>query len=82
MTRDVPAIFDGSVFRPLVPVDLAQGTPVTVQVRFSPTPTVGDKDEELCLAWHAYLDRMESLPDNSPNDGLSNRDHDQILYGK
>lgn len=82
MSRDVPAIYDGSVFRPLVPVELAQGTPVTVRVQISLTPTKGDKDEESRLAWLAYLDRMESLPENSPDDGLSNRDHDRILYGK
>jgi predicted DNA-binding antitoxin AbrB/MazE fold protein len=28
----IPAIFDAGVFRPLEPVDLAQGTPVEVQV--------------------------------------------------
>jgi hypothetical protein len=82
MSRDVPAVFDGSVFRPLVPVDLAKGTPVTVQFQSSPMSPSCETDEETRLAWVAYLERMESLPDNSPKDGLTNRDHDRILYGK
>jgi predicted DNA-binding antitoxin AbrB/MazE fold protein len=82
MSQSVSAIYDGSVFRPLEPVDLAQGTPVIVQIQSSPVPASNDKDDETRSAWQAYLERMESLPDNSPADGLSNRDHDRILYGK
>lgn len=82
MNRNVPAVFDGNVFRPLVPVDLAQGTPVTVQFQNSPAQPSSETDEATRLSWDAYLKRMESLPDKSPNDGLSNRDHDRILYGE
>jgi predicted DNA-binding antitoxin AbrB/MazE fold protein len=32
MIRTIPAIFDAGVFRPLEPVDLAEGTQVEVQV--------------------------------------------------
>jgi predicted DNA-binding antitoxin AbrB/MazE fold protein len=81
MSQSVPAIFDGSVFRPLEPVELAQGTPVTVQFPVVPQAAASGKDET-CQAWRDFLDRMEALPDNSPNDGISNRDHDRILYGK
>ena len=81
MSRTIPAIFDAGVFRPLEPVELAEGTPVVVQVQ-GPTAPISDQvDEETRKAWHEYLDRMESLPDNSPRDGLTNRDHDRILYG-
>ncbi|MCI0335215.1 MAG: antitoxin family protein [Planctomycetes bacterium] len=32
MSRTIPAIFNAGVFRPLLPVDLAEGTQVEVQV--------------------------------------------------
>jgi predicted DNA-binding antitoxin AbrB/MazE fold protein len=81
MSRMIPAIFDAGVFRPLEPVELAEGTPVVVQVQ-SPMPPISDQvDEETQQAWHEYLDRMESLSNNSPPDGLTNRDHDRVIYG-
>ena len=82
MSQSVPAVFDGNVFRPLEPVELPQGTPVTVQLPTAPELASSGKDEETSQAWREYLDRMQARPDNSPNDGFSNRDHDRILYGK
>jgi predicted DNA-binding antitoxin AbrB/MazE fold protein len=86
MSRTIPAIFDAGVFRPLEPVDLADGTHVEVQV---PKLVAGDAipelgPEELARQRAAivkFLERMESLPDEGPNDGFSGRDHDKILYG-
>jgi predicted DNA-binding antitoxin AbrB/MazE fold protein len=81
MTRNIPAIFDSGVFRPLEPVNLAAGTQVVVQVS-DPAPTVSDEvDNETKQAWKSYLDRMAAMPDTSPPDGLTNRDHDRIIYG-
>lgn len=81
MSRTIPAIFDAGVFRPLEPVELAEGTHVVVQIQV-PTPLAPDEiNEETKQAWHEYLDRMEMLPDNSPTDGLTNRDHDRFIYG-
>ena len=81
MSRTIPAIFDAGVFRPLSPVDLAEGTQVEIQLPMSETHASDQVDEATKLAWQAYLDRMESLPDASPQDGLTNRDHDRIVYG-
>jgi predicted DNA-binding antitoxin AbrB/MazE fold protein len=81
MSHTIPAIFDAGVFRPLEPVQLAQGTQVVVHFEET-TPTVSDEiDEETRQGWCDYLNRMKSLPDQSPNDGLTNRDHDRIIYG-
>ena len=72
MSHTVPAVFDAGVFRPLEPVDLAEGTQVVVQMPQSElAETV---DEETRAAWIAYLDRMKAMPDDSSPDGLSNRD--------
>lgn len=81
MERSIPAIFDAGVFHPLVPVELPPGTPVEVRLQVSTKPIADEVDEETKRAWQSYLDRMESLPDKSPADGFSNRDHDRIVYG-
>jgi predicted DNA-binding antitoxin AbrB/MazE fold protein len=81
MNDTIPAVFDDGVFRPLQPVDLAKGTRVEVKLAM-PSPASNDEmDDETRQAWCDYLDRMGSLPDEFPRDGLSNRDHDRIIYG-
>ena len=79
MSRTIPAIYDAGVFRPLEPVELADGTRVEVQVvAASATDEVDDATRK---SWCEYLDRMEALPDAPSPDGLTNRDHDRIIYG-
>jgi len=83
MNRTISAIFDAGVFRPLKPVELAEGTPVVVQVPET-TPPVELSPAELAQQQAAiaeFLAKMESLPDEGPDDGFSGRDHDKILYG-
>jgi len=87
MNESIPAIYTAGVFRPLQPVELAEGTHVEVQVAGHAVAddhdlSVSDNmDDATRKAWCDYLDRIESLPDASPKDGLSNRDHDRIIYG-
>ena len=81
MSRTIPAIFDAGVFRPLEPVELAQGTQVELQLNLAEPTIAKDNGAPAASGWLEYVDRMESLPDNSPKDGLSNRDHDRIIYG-
>lgn len=76
MSHIIPAIFESGVFRPLVPVNLKDGTPVEVGI---PAPPRGAVDP---VAWQEYVALMESLPDDSPRDGFSNRDHDRLIYGE
>ena len=81
MSRSIPAIFDAGVFRPLQPVGLADGTHVELQLQLSSPPQADEISVSTKKAWLEYLDRMESLPDHSPKNDLSNRDHDRIIYG-
>jgi predicted DNA-binding antitoxin AbrB/MazE fold protein len=81
MTRTIAAIFDSGVFRPLKPVGLANGTQVELQLHLVTPSDSGAASEITRKAWQEYLERMELLPDNPPSDGLSNRDHDRIIYG-
>ena len=83
MSQTIQAIFDSGVFRPLEPVELAEGTQVEVQIPQAPVPA--ELSPEEVARQHAaiaeFLDRMEALPDEGPDDGFSGRDHDKILYG-
>lgn len=83
MNHTIHAIFDSGVFRPLEPVELAEGTQVKVQVPAA-APSVELSPEDLARQQAAiaeFLDKMEALPDEGPDDGFSGRDHDKILYG-
>jgi predicted DNA-binding antitoxin AbrB/MazE fold protein len=84
MGHSIPAIFAAGVFRPLAPVDLAEGTQVKVQL---PATALASEmsPEELArqqAAIEEFIAKMEALPDEGPDDGFSGRDHDKILYGK
>ncbi len=84
MSDTIPAVFDSGVFRPLEPVELAEGTQVIVQVPAAAVQSAEFSPEELARQQSAireFLDRMGALPDEGPNDGFSGRDHDKILYG-
>jgi predicted DNA-binding antitoxin AbrB/MazE fold protein len=83
MSQTITAVFAAGVFRPLEPVDLAEGTQVEVQVPAA-APLAELPPEQLASQQSAidkFLAKMESLPAESPDDGFSGRDHDQILYG-
>jgi predicted DNA-binding antitoxin AbrB/MazE fold protein len=83
MSHSIPAIFDAGVFRPLEPVELAEGTQVEVQVP-APAPSAELSPEELArqqAAIEVMLAEIERLPIEEPDDGFSGRDHDKFLYG-
>jgi predicted DNA-binding antitoxin AbrB/MazE fold protein len=83
MTFHTDAIYEGGVLRPLVPLNLHEQEVVSLAIS-----TVGgeeslksevDKQRKVLAA---FVAKMESLPDDTPQDGLSNRDHDELIYGK
>jgi predicted DNA-binding antitoxin AbrB/MazE fold protein len=83
MSQEYPAIYEGGIFRPLTALKLPEHTPVTVTVQGQPaavpsTPVDLQSQQQALDAMFAAVDQ---LPQASPTDGLSNRDHDQILYG-
>jgi predicted DNA-binding antitoxin AbrB/MazE fold protein len=84
MNRTISAIFDAGVFKPIGPVDLADGTEVQVQL---PAKNVAGElsPQELARqqnAIAAMLEEIASLPVKEPDDGFSGRDHDKVLYGR
>lgn len=83
MSQEYPAIYEGGVFRPLTPLSLPEQTPVKVTVDESLAPgttTPADLSEQQ-KALAAMFAAVDQLPQSPNDDGLSNRDHDQILYG-
>jgi predicted DNA-binding antitoxin AbrB/MazE fold protein len=78
MNTQIPAVFCDGVFRPLVPVAMAEGTRVKVELEAENSQSSTERQ----ASWQEFLKEVESLPDDSPNDGLTNRDHDRILYGQ
>jgi predicted DNA-binding antitoxin AbrB/MazE fold protein len=85
MDDSVTAIFDSGVFRPLQPVDLAEGTHVQVQLPSRHVASTAELPPEALTRQQAAIEDMlaeiENLPIEEPNDGFSGRDHDQVLYG-
>jgi predicted DNA-binding antitoxin AbrB/MazE fold protein len=85
MDRSIPAIFDSGVFRPLEPVELAEGTQVQVHVPQTEDGATAELSPEELVRQQAaiasMLKEIESLPPEGPDDGFSGRDHDKVLYG-
>jgi predicted DNA-binding antitoxin AbrB/MazE fold protein len=88
MTYDIDAIYDNGVFRPLEPLIIPDGMRVHLRVDESDAregSTSSSKTDEM-VRRRTELDEfrrvMAQLPVESPDDGFSGADHDQILYGK
>ena len=84
MSRNILAIYDKGVFRPL---DLPEGTRVHLRVeeendvspaRSAITPAELEQQQDSLDEMFRDVDRIPQTP---RNDGLSGRNHDQILYG-
>jgi predicted DNA-binding antitoxin AbrB/MazE fold protein len=90
MTYHAEAIYEGGILRPLTPLDLKEHEVVSLSIS-----TAGEKDmpdsesarqrsesarqRSVLLA---HVAKVESRPDDTPQDGFSNRDHDRLIYGK
>ena len=79
----VRAIYEGGVFKPLLPVSLPEGTEVCIPL---PTAAKTECDEEVIAkqqaAWRDFFARMDADPElKREGDGFSGADHDKVLYG-
>jgi predicted DNA-binding antitoxin AbrB/MazE fold protein len=83
MSQEFNAIYEGGVFRPLTPLNLPESTPVTVVVQEpnDRTPCEAAELKHQQRALDAMFSVVDKLPQTPNDDGLSGRDHDQILYG-
>jgi predicted DNA-binding antitoxin AbrB/MazE fold protein len=87
MPHDVPAVFDHGVFRPLQPLNLAEGARVQLHIEEVATsvsaPLKSDDDASAARlgSISEFQKLMAELPIESPPDGFTGADHDQLLYG-
>ena len=81
MSQQFEATYEHGVLRldsPLALPENARVIGIVSNVEAEPTPDVLHKQKQALDAMFAAVDR---LPQRPQDDGLSNRDHDQILYG-
>lgn len=76
MTKTIHAVFEGGVFKPSEPVEIAEGTVVELTVRSDPEGGAASPD-----AVRSLVEEMAALPLEGPDDGFSGADHDKVLYG-
>jgi predicted DNA-binding antitoxin AbrB/MazE fold protein len=87
MSQEIHAIYDSGLFRPLDPLDLPDGARVLLRVEETAIPsTMPEATPEEIARQQAALRELDEivakLPVVAHTDGLSNRDHDKILYSK
>jgi predicted DNA-binding antitoxin AbrB/MazE fold protein len=83
MTYHTDAIYEGGVLRPLVPLDLKEHEVVSLSIssaheKIAPE-SEGARQRSVLMN---YVAVVESRPEGIPSDGLTNRDHDRLIYGK
>jgi hypothetical protein len=81
MSQQFEATYQHGVLRLDAPLALPENSRVigiVSDVEAEPAPDVLQKQKQALDAMFAVVDR---LPQTPQDDGLSNRDHDQILYG-
>jgi predicted DNA-binding antitoxin AbrB/MazE fold protein len=83
MSQEFLAIYEGGVLRPLTPLNLPESVQLTVSVR-EPDGASTAAPEDLQrqqTALNSMFAEVDRLPQAGGEDGLSNRDHDHVLYG-
>lgn len=83
MNQTIQAIFDQGVLRPLEPLDLRDQQLVVITVLPPPTTDLGVSAAS--AQRESLLNLVESLTaitEPIPDDRLTGRDHDQLIYGK
>jgi predicted DNA-binding antitoxin AbrB/MazE fold protein len=87
MSQEFHAIYEHGILRPLIPLNLPESAEVegTLQLTNGGARTGAQVSAAELRRQQDALDAMfnevDSLPQILRHDGLSGRDHDQILYG-
>lgn len=87
MSQECHAIYENGVLRPITPLDLPESAEValivaTTKVAVWKSAQCGTEElRRQQAALDAMFREVDSLPQVPMCDGLSGRDHDQILYG-
>jgi len=81
MSIQADAIYEGGVLRPLAPLNLAEHEVVSLSISQAKPEAANDEATRQHAVLMAYVTKVESQPDSAPQDSLSNRDHDRLIYG-
>jgi predicted DNA-binding antitoxin AbrB/MazE fold protein len=84
MPQEFHAIYEHGVLRPLTPLNLPESAQVSGTLHQAGEAANAIADDEVQRqqqALDAMFAKVDKLPQVARNDGLSGRDHDQILYG-
>jgi len=88
MDQEFQAIYENGILRLVKPLDLPEQTPVhgvVAGVSGIVPSSESTNEEEIAqqrLALNAMKAKIESIPQAPSSDGLSNRDHDALIYGQ
>jgi predicted DNA-binding antitoxin AbrB/MazE fold protein len=74
MTKQIEAVYEQGIFRPLHPVALSEGEVVEIILLKRLSAESGKRLAEI-------LAEIATLPEEAPKDGFSGADHDVVLYG-
>ena len=75
MTKEIEAVYEHGVIRPLEPLELPDGARLDLIVITHEQPKTNGKTAEV-------LAEIAALPLESANDDFAGREHDSILYPK
>ena len=75
MTKEIEAIYERGIIRPVQPLELPEGTRLDIIVTTQEKPRPNGNVAEL-------LAEIAGLPLESASDSFSGREHDSILYRK
>lgn len=87
MSQEFHAVYEHGVLRPLTPLNLPEsaevvGTFLVTNGAAKVAPQISAAElRQQQQALNAMFDEVDKLPQTPCSDGLSGRDHDQILYG-
>jgi predicted DNA-binding antitoxin AbrB/MazE fold protein len=75
MTKEIEAVYEQGLIRPLQPLDLPEGSRLDVIVITHEQPRATGKAVDI-------IAEIAALPLEGPSDSFSGREHDSILYPK
>ena len=73
MTKEIEAVYEQGIIRPLQPLELAEGTRLDLIVITHEQPKTNGNATEI-------LAEIAALPLEGTNDAFTGREHDSILY--
>jgi predicted DNA-binding antitoxin AbrB/MazE fold protein len=73
MTKEIEAVYEQGMIRPLQPLELPEGARLDVIVIIHEQPRANEKTAEM-------LAEIAALPLDGSSDAFSGREHDSVLY--